>query len=415
MRAIPTLRGRLAASLLVLVLCYDVCTGFTPGNIAVLRLGDGSAAVTEAAQAVFLDEYDPVSGALVASHAIPTTGSTALTLSGDGSHDGHLNLSSNGGYLLLGGYRADAGSANPVTQSASTVNRVIGRVSSDWSVDTSTALTDAYDFCDITAVVSDNGQRFWTVGEGKYLDLVNGDPNYDWEVPTTTGGLRHVSALGDSASTNLSQTQTIPADLDAGPWPDSIRNARIVDDQLYITTPAWESFVNRGAYKTEDALPTSGSQTMIPVITNVEGQQPDPKGKQVPKSDVILLDLDATVPGVDTAYTTGGKDKYEKWSLVDDTWVLISGEALPSGQEINAFDAVVDGTDVTLYASTDQGIYVLIDTAGYNADFSSTFPLAPFIEAAGNMEFRGIAIVPEPVSLALLGLSGLVFLRRRRC
>ncbi len=412
MRAIPLLHGH--GVVLVLLLCCNVCAGFTPGSVTVLRIGDGSGAVTDSAQIVFLDEYDALTGGFIASHELPSTGSTALTLSGDGDHDGHLNLSSDGQYILLGGYRADAGAANPVTQTPSAVNRVIGRVANDWSVDTSTALTDAYDRCDITAVASDTGERFWTSGEGKYLDLTNGDPNYDWKVPTTTGGLRYVTGLGDSTSINVSQTQTIPSDLEAGPWPDSIRNTRIIDGQLYITTPAWESFVNRGAYATTDPLPTSGPQTMIPVITNVEGQQPDPKGKQVPKTDVILLDLEPTVPGLDTAYTTGGKDKYEKWSLVNDIWVMVSGEALPSGQEINAFDAFVDGTDVMLFASTDQGVYSLVDTAGYNADFSDTFPMDPFIDAASNTEFRGIVYVPEPTGLLLLGLSGVALLRRRR-
>ncbi len=408
-------------SLLVIVFLCSLCpasrAAFNGNNIAVLRLGDGRASVDESAQMLFLDEYDMVTGNWVSSCAIPSVGSAALTLSGRGEHDGHLTLSSNGQYLLLGGYRADAGAANPVPQSSSVVNRVIGRVDSSWNVDTSTALSDAYDRTDITAVVSDDGLRFWTVGDGKYenlSDFANG-----FKTPTTTGGLRYVSGPGASTSVNLSHVQSISYDDTGkvqGLWPDSIRSARIVDEQLYIATPAYESFVNRGAYRTEDPLPVSGvdtPQNMIPVITNTEGTGADPKGKFVPKSDMVLLDLDPCVPGVDTAYTTGGKDDYEKWSLVGDIWIKHSTRLLPSGQEINAFDVLVDGTTVTLFAATDQGIYRLVDTAGYNADFSSTFGATPFIEAGFNTEFRGIAVLPEPCSLILVSLSGLVLLRRR--
>lgn len=419
MRTILSARASVPVVLFVLAQCCTVHAAFDANSIVVLRLGDGSAAVTESAQSAFLDEYDMLTGSLVGSHSIPSAGSTALTLSGRGEHDGHLNLSSNGQYLVLGGYRADAGAANPVPQSPSVINRVIGRVDSNWNVDTSTALTDAYDQTDMTAVVSDNGLRFWTVGDGKYDNLNDAVNNF--QTPTITGGLRYVSSLGASASVNLSHVQSITYDETGkvqGLWPDSIRSARIAEGQLYITTPAYESFVNRGAYRTEDPLPTAAAdapQTMIPVITNTEGSGPDPKGKFVPKSDVIFLDLDPSVLGVDTAYTTGGKDDYEKWSLVGDMWIKHSTQLLPSGQEINALDSYADGTTVTLFAATDQGIYRLVDTAGYNADFSSTFSMTPFIEAGSNTEFRGIAMLPEPASLILLSLSGLALLRRRAC
>ena len=47
---------------------------FTFGNIVVVRVGDGAAALTNASTATFLDEYTPA-GALVQSIALPTAAS----------------------------------------------------------------------------------------------------------------------------------------------------------------------------------------------------------------------------------------------------------------------------------------------------------------------------------------------------
>jgi len=45
--------------------------GFTEGNVVVYRVGDGAAALTNAATPAFLDEYD-AAGTLVQSIALPT-------------------------------------------------------------------------------------------------------------------------------------------------------------------------------------------------------------------------------------------------------------------------------------------------------------------------------------------------------
>jgi len=400
-------RGLSAATIGLLALACgpSANAGFTYGDLAVVRLAGAS--TDSNAQAVFIDEYSPT-GVLVASHPLPANGASAITLSGAGQHDGHLNLSSNGQYLLLGGYRADAGAASPSAAPVAQVSRVIGRIDGNWNADTSTALTDAYEQTEITSVMSDNGQRFWTAGSGSYVNV-----NTAATVYTTTGGLRYVSSLGATTSTNLSQTQTVP--VGAGLKPDSMRNARIVNGQIYIMTASPESFVNRGTFATSVPLPTSSAQTMIPIITNTEGSGSDPTGKNVPKSDVILLDVNPAVPGIDTAYTTGGKSDYEKWSLVGGTWVKFSNKAVPSGEDIQAFDAIATPSGVELYATTISKVYSLLDTAGYNADFSQTFSSTPLISAADGTQFRGIAaLVPEPSSLAFVAFSGLALIRRRR-
>ena len=61
---------------------------FTPGNLAILRFGEGASALTNAGTAIFIDEYT-TAGSLAQSIAIPTSGGTipagfgaAPTLSG---------------------------------------------------------------------------------------------------------------------------------------------------------------------------------------------------------------------------------------------------------------------------------------------------------------------------------------------
>ena len=77
---------------------------FTPGDLVVYRVNS----TTNAATAVFLDEYTP-SGTLVQSIPISSTGSTALTASGTAGSEGQLTLSPDGSTLALTGYNVAAG------------------------------------------------------------------------------------------------------------------------------------------------------------------------------------------------------------------------------------------------------------------------------------------------------------------
>ena len=80
-------------------------TAFNAGDFVVYRVGDGSAALSNAATAVFLDEYTPT-GMLVQSVAAPSASGNSLTASGTATSEGELNVSSNGQYLTLTGYNA---------------------------------------------------------------------------------------------------------------------------------------------------------------------------------------------------------------------------------------------------------------------------------------------------------------------
>jgi hypothetical protein len=131
---------------------------FTAGNVVVVRIGDGSAALTSAATAAFLDEFTPA-GALVQSIALPIAPSGAnssFATSGTATSEGGLTLSADGRYFLLTGYDAPLGTASVASSATPAVLRVIARVGLDTSIDTSTTTTN-FSANNIRSAASTNG------------------------------------------------------------------------------------------------------------------------------------------------------------------------------------------------------------------------------------------------------------------
>ncbi len=82
----------------------------TPGNLVIYRVGTGAAALSNAAQPVFLDEYTPA-GTLVQSLALPTAvngSNRRLAASGTATSEGLLSRSADGQYLIVPGHRSAA-------------------------------------------------------------------------------------------------------------------------------------------------------------------------------------------------------------------------------------------------------------------------------------------------------------------
>src|SRR5207244_738646 len=98
-----TLASLTGALLLVLanLLPVKAAATFTPGNLVVVRVGDGSTALGSVATPVFLDEWK-TDGTFAQSVPLPTAlngSNRRLTLSGSATTEGLLTRSSNGRYL----------------------------------------------------------------------------------------------------------------------------------------------------------------------------------------------------------------------------------------------------------------------------------------------------------------------------
>ncbi|MBB5872696.1 putative extracellular nuclease [Allocatelliglobosispora scoriae] len=332
---------------------------FTPGNLVVLRVGDGSGALSSAATPVFLDEFTP-SGTLVRSVPMPTAtvgANRRLTLSGSATSEGTLTLSADGHFLTLGGYDTDPGTAAVAGTSTATVARVAGRVDASATVNTSTAITDTFSGNNIRGVVSDDGSRFWAVG--------------------ANGGVR-LAALGSTgASTQINSAA-----------PTNIRAVGIAGGQLYASTGSAPT----GVYAVGSGLPISGGQVPS-LVTGVTSPY-----------TFTALDRDPGVPGVDTLYVAddsgspnGGIVKYS----FDGTAWTARGNFRPGASGARGVTGSITGSTVTLYATTSATGTQLVkveDTAAFNAPIAATGTV--LLTAAANTALRGVAFAPSAATVA---------------
>src|SRR5438128_9770406 len=97
-----------------------------------------------------------------------------MTASGTGTSEGLMTLSKDGRYLTATGYDADVGTAAVAGTTSASVNRIIARVDSNGTVDTTTALTDAATGGNPRSAVTTNGADLWmdgSVGGIRYTTL----------------------------------------------------------------------------------------------------------------------------------------------------------------------------------------------------------------------------------------------------
>ena len=371
----------------LLLLCLPLITlstgfsaAFTPGNLVVVRAGDGTVALASSATAAFLDEYT-IGGSFGQTIPLPTAVSGAnkiLTLAGTSTSEGFLALSANGLYLTVGGYNQTVGTLSPNTLVG---NRSVGRVDLLGNVDTSTVLGDAASIGNIRSVVSDTGGDFWAT--------------------SSSGGMRYTTLGSTGPSTQLNSAA-----------PTNLRVANIFSGQLYASAA---SGTFQGVGTLGAGLPTTGGQT-----PSLLSGFPTTSGPSA--YDYLFADPSTLYVADDRATTSGGG--LQKWILSSGTWGL--AYTLTSGLTagLRGLTGVDDGAgNQILYATTADAITagagnklvtitdLLSATSLPGSETFTTLATAP-----GNTAFRGVELVPEPSSLALLALGGgvIVLWRRRK-
>ena len=359
---------------IVVLLCVTsivFASAFTPGNLVVVRIGNGSAALSSAATPVFLDEYTPAGG-LVQSVALPTSVSGnnhSLTLSGSATSEGSLTLSVNGQLLVLAGYDAVAGLAS--VSSDSTTNRTIGTVSANGTINTSTGYLagSAYKKNNFRGATTQDGSAFWTSGAGS----------------SGTGGTWYLPA-GSFTNTGTQVSSTI----------SSTRAINIFGGQLY-TSASSSSY--HGVNSVGTGLPTAASQASA----NLPG---------FPAADTAssaygfyFFDLDPNTPGVDVVYVCDDRSASGggllKYSLVGGSWV--SNGNISSSSSLRGITGYASCTGVNLFISGQGGVFSLSDNSGYNQPISGS--LTSLITPATNTVIRGIAFAPGTTPPAPLQAS----------
>jgi hypothetical protein len=333
----------------------------------VVRVGSGATALNNSAAAVFLDEYDRITGALVQSVPMPTAVSGAnrrLTLSGAATSEGALNLSSNGRFLTLAGYDANVGFTTVSTSTSGFINRIVARVDGAGQIDTTTVITDGYNTQSIRSAVTDDGTRFWTGGFGGTLNGV------------TTGGTRFVPLGSAGTSTRISDD------------PNNNRVVSIFGGQLYVTAG---SSPHRGPNQVGTGLPTTPGQTTT--------RLPNASGNLEPYG-MLLLDRNAVVPGFDAMYVADQSPAVGivKYSFDGTNWASqgSTGSQLGDNRGATGLTGVISGTSVVLYAtmstSSTTSLERFVDTTAFNAPITGSF--TPLATAGANTVFRGVAFAP---------------------
>ena len=101
---------------------------FTAGNLAVTRVGDGSATLGGLGNSVSVLEYTTL-GSLVNTFNFATSGADAFLMTGNATAEGALSRSSDGRFLTLAGYNtAPLGSGSLAASTSASVPRSVGQL-----------------------------------------------------------------------------------------------------------------------------------------------------------------------------------------------------------------------------------------------------------------------------------------------
>ena len=339
----------------------NVTAGFAPGDIVVLRAGDGSAALSSAATAAFLDEYK-ADGTLVQSIALPTAANGTnkpLTVSGSATSEGALRRSVDGHYLTAAGYAAAPGTASVNGTTSAATNRVVARIDAGGAIDTSTSISNLYSANNIRGAITGDGTGFWTTGP--------------------TSGVGYVP-FGGSTGTQLSTTIT------------NTRVPGILNGQLYVSS-ATGAFQGISAAGT--GLPTAAGQTIALLSGFPTASGPSPYSFYMPDANTIYV-------ADDRATASGG---IQKWTLNAATWTLAKtmNNGLTANSGVRGLTGMVSGSNVVLYATTSDAPTKLVTVT----DDGSAAPAFTILATApANTAFRGVDLAPISALAPVNGACG---------
>jgi hypothetical protein len=342
MKKIFTLKAMLMAFAIVFTMfsINAYAADFTQGNIVVVRVGDGSATLSNASTAVFLEEYT-TAGILVQTISIPTSGDFKLATSGTATSEGAISLSPNGKLLTIAGYDIAPGTASIANTTSAIVARKILAINKNGGMIALSSST-AYSANNIRSAVSNASGDYWAGGTS-----------------SSAGGVQY---FGNGTAGQVSSTVT------------NIRVVNIFNDQLYFST----SSGTRGIYKVGDGTPTGTGVTSTNLIAT--GGSSSAYGFSFNVANSICYVADDR---------TDGNGGIQNWTSTDGTtWTL--AYTLSVGASLGARGLTVDwtGTNPTLYATTTNSKLVSIVDSGSDATATD------LVTAGTNTAFRGVAFAP---------------------
>jgi hypothetical protein len=310
----------------------------------VVRLGpaaDGGA-LTNASAPVRLEWRELATGAVIKTVTLPTRDQgtqRAFALSGSASSEGLL--ASSGGFWTLAGYASEPGVAS--VNSAAGVARVVARIASDDTVDTSTFITDAYDSNNVRAAATADGTSFWLAGTA-----------------ATNAGVRSVAFGSTTTSTDVASGVM------------NVRAVKVTAGQLYASTSNDAGAGVPRVFSIGQGLPQA--TTFVTPLAGVSVLQ---------AGDFVLLDRDGQ-PGPDSLYVvdTGNGAGVRRFSLSGAQWS--EGSPLHTPSSVACIGVAAQGNSV-LCTGTNGAIY---RWEGDGAD--GGMPTNTLVTAPSGTAFRGL-------------------------
>jgi hypothetical protein len=400
----------LAASLCLTGASADAATISSNNAVLVLRVGDGTTALSANSASVFLEEY-----AITYTGTTPTGAThvqtipvddpngailgTGLTIAGTSSLEGGLNFSTNGQYLMFAGYHGEVG------EGTSGKRKIIGRVdllgndSYDAIYGSGTTAAGAA----IRTAASQTGNEYWF----GMTNAAVGVSHRTWEGPP-----------GDDGDDPGVASTLINA--------QNPRRLEIFNGQLYVSSAATGVF---GVATVGSGTPTSaGAVTVLPGMPTTTGPSP---------VDFFFADANTLYVADDRTSTSGGLQKWAfdsgsgNWMLVYTKNIDTTNDTIDNG--LRGLTGSVDALgNVTLFGTSTFGTNATANfLVGVSDTLANTNPASVTVNslassanipgAAGALTtFRGIEalgieiqIIPEPASLVMLVLAGAMLLAGR--
>jgi hypothetical protein len=343
---------------------------FSAGNLAVLRVGDGSQTLANTGNTIFIDQYT-VGGSFVNSVTIPDSGANALVLSGNATAEGFLSRSPGGAYLTFAAYNTPRPYTGSISGAASTaVPRAVGMVDAAGTFSMPVSSTNVASAASWRSATTDGNNNYWGLA--------------------SSGGTRYLGTTAAAASIQSAY--------------GTVRAMDIVGGNIYFSSTG-STAPGPGIYMLS-GLPTASATPTSFILT---GTGTSPNEFVFNSAQTIAYVAD------DRAISAGGG--IQRWDYSGTAWGLTYTLGTGTGSTVGARGLAVDfsGANPVIYATTGEA--TLLQNQLISIVDTGSASLATALATSAPKEiFRGLEFVPvpEPSSgvLLLLGLAALVRSRK---
>jgi hypothetical protein len=318
----------------------DGATAFAAGNLAVLRVGDGSESLSSRGNSVFIDQFQ-TNGVLAGSVALPDNATNALVISGSASSEGALSSSPDGRLLVLAGYQiALTNSASSLGNAAAdVVPRALGILDAAGSFAIAALTTNQYGGNNLRAGATDGRGNYWGAGANSGTFYFGAGPTNT--VQSTVANSTTIQVWGGDLY--FSTTKSTPGIWKISGTPHSPTSAAV--------------FISCGA-------------------------------KASPYAFAFTPDGTTAYIADDSLNGTGG---VQRWDYTGGAWALSYAFASLTNFGARGLTADFRGAQPVLYATTAESANNRLVSITDNGPASPAVTLAT---ASANQLFRGVALAP---------------------